>query len=56
MIEVAIGPHKANAMLDTGARPSVVDMKTASELGLQIIPSAHRVYGLCNNQNRAPVT
>ena len=31
-IEVYIGPHKVEAMLDTGARPSVIDINTAPRI------------------------
>ena len=51
-IEVYIGPHKVEAILDTGARPSVIDINTAHRLGLPIIPAVRRVYGLCNNPVR----
>ena len=51
-IEVYIGPHKVEAMLDTGARPSVIDISTAHRLGLPIIPAVRRVYSLCNNSVR----
>ena len=51
-VEVYIGPHKVEAMLDTGARPSVIDINTARRLDLPIIPAARRVYGLCNNPVR----
>ena len=51
-IEVYIGPHKVEAMLDTGARHSVIDSDTGRGLGLPVFPAAHKVYGLCNNPVR----
>ena len=49
MIEVSIGPDKVGAMLDTGARPSVMDISTACRLDLPITQATQIVYGLCNN-------
>ena len=52
MIEINIGEHRVDAILDTGAAPSVIDRDTARRLDLSIIPEARRVYGLCNNPVR----
>ena len=50
-VEVKIGQHKIAAMLDTGARPSVIDIGTVRQLGLEerLVRAACQVYGLCNN-------
>ena len=52
IIEVTSGSHRVEAMLDTGARPSVMDTDTAHRLNLPIIPANRKVYGLCNNPVR----
>ena len=50
-VEVKIGTHKVAAVLDTGARPSVIDIGTARRLELmdRLVAAPSRVYGLCNN-------
>ena len=50
-VEVRIGNQKLGAILDTEAKPSVIDMGTVRMLGLEreVIPTASRVYGLGNN-------
>ena len=47
-----LGPHRIEAMLDTGAKPSVIDVDTAHRLDLRVVPDAYKVYGLCNNPVR----
>ena len=51
MIEVRIGQHKIAAMLDTGAKPSVMDIGTVRQLELEemLVAAPSQVYGLCNN-------
>ena len=53
-VEVSISGRKIAAVLDTGARLSVMDVGTLRRLGLEdemvVVPG--RVYGLCNNPVR----
>ena len=53
-IRVGIGSQDVAAMLDTGAKPSVMDIDTAGQLQLagSIVPSTSKVYGLCDNPVR----
>ena len=46
-MEVKIGTHKVAAVLDTGARPSVIDIGTARRLELmdRLVAAPSRVYG-----------
>ena len=50
-VEVRINHHKTAAMLDTGAKPSVIDVGTLQRLELEglVIPVPSEMYGLCNN-------
>ena len=50
-VEVKIGTHAVEAVLDTGARPSVIDIGTVRQLELEdrLVVAPSRVYGLCNN-------
>ena len=50
-IEVRIGQHKIAAMLDTGAKPSVMDIGTVRQLELEemLVAAPSQVNGLCNN-------
>ena len=46
MLPVKINGREINAMLDTGADPSVVDRVTAQRLGLAYHPNRSRVFGV----------
>ena len=50
-VEVKIGYHTVDAVLDTGAKPSVIDIGTVRQLELEdrLVAAPSRVYGLCNN-------
>ena len=50
-IQVRVGHEEVCAMLDTGARPSVIDLNTAQNLGIDgdIIKVPSKVYGLCDS-------
>ena len=52
-LELMIGGRKVPALMDTGAKPSVIDFGTIQTLGLEedIVEEPSRVYGLC----KAPV-
>ena len=51
MVEVLIGSHRVAPMLDTGAKPNVIDFGTLRQLELEekFVPATSKVYGLCNN-------
>ena len=51
-VQIKIGSHKVAAMLNTGAKPSVIDYDTAVQIDLagKLIPTSSRiVFGLCSN-------
>ena len=50
-IELKVNGHTVAAILDTGAKPSVVDTQTIQRLGLEnlVVPAKSQVYGLCNS-------
>lgn len=50
-IVLKVNGHTVAAILDTGAKPSVVDTLTIQRLGLEnlVVPAKSRVYGLCNS-------
>ena len=53
-VKVEVGAHKLAAVLDTGAKPSVMDYNTATQLELigDMVPAPSKVYGLCDNPVR----
>ena len=50
-VEVKIGFHRVATMLNTGAKPSVIDLGTLRQLELEenLVPAKSNVYDLCNN-------
>ena len=48
-IQVRVGNEEVCAMLDTGARPSVIDLNTVQDLGIEgnIVKVPSKVYWLC---------
>ena len=53
-VKVEVGAHKLAAILDTRAKPSVMDYNTARQLELigNMVPAPSKVYGLCDNPVR----
>ena len=50
-LKVGIAGRQVTALLDTGAKPSVIDLKTLSGLGLRkyLNPARSKVFGLCQS-------
>ena len=48
-LEIMIEGNKKAALLDTGARPSIIDIRTLAQLGLEdkLVKSPDQVFGLC---------
>ena len=50
-LDIKIERHERTALLDTGARPSVIDIVTLEQLGLveKLVRSPDQVFGLCKS-------
>ena len=50
VIQVQIGKRTVSALINTGAKPCVMDRKTLInlQLGAMMVDAANQVYGLCN--------